>query len=53
VKNLNLELETGTLNPEPVDSGPRLLAHNSKLITHNLASERNEHRVFVRAHISG
>jgi hypothetical protein len=33
-------------------SGPRLLAHNSKLVTHNLAGERSEYRILVTARIT-
>jgi hypothetical protein len=36
-----------------LESGPRLLARNSKLGTHNLAGERNEYRILVRARITG
>ncbi len=32
-----------------LESGSRLLAHNSKLITHNRTGERNEHRILVAA----
>ncbi len=36
-----------------LESGPRRLAHNSKLITHNLAGDRNEYRILVRARKTG
>jgi hypothetical protein len=35
-----------------LQSGPRLLAHNSKLITHNFAGQRNEYSILVRARIA-